>query len=65
LEWIIGQVRDHLEELLTGGGFADVLPGVDARAITDNAESIRTLMTDCVPQGYVRVEGVGLTRTDP
>jgi hypothetical protein len=63
LDWIIGQVRDHLGELLTGGGFADVLPGVDAPAITDNAEKIRALMTDCVPPGYVRVKGVGLRRT--
>jgi hypothetical protein len=64
LDWFISQVRDHLDELLTTAGFAEVLPGVDLRAVTDNAERIRKAMVDCVPDGFVRVPGLGLQRTE-
>jgi len=64
LDWFISQVRDHLDELLTTAGFAEVLPGVDLRAVTDNAEKIRKAMVDCVPDGFVRVPGLGLQRTE-
>ncbi len=60
LDWIVGQLRDHLDSLLTEAGFAEILPAVDQQAVTDNAEQIRKAMEDCVPEGYVRVPGVGL-----
>jgi hypothetical protein len=62
LEWIVTQVRDNLVELLTAAGFADVLADVDAEAVAGGAERIRKAMVDCVPDDYVRVEGVGLQR---
>jgi hypothetical protein len=60
LDWIVRQLRDHLGALLTDAGFAEILPAVDQQAITDNAERIRQAMENCVPEGYVRVPGIGL-----
>ena len=60
LDWIVGQLRDHLGSLLTQAGFAELLAEVDEQAVTANAERIRKAMEDCVPEGYVRVPGVGL-----
>jgi hypothetical protein len=62
LDWFVAQLRDHLGQLLTAGGFAELLPSVDLRAVTDSAEMIRKMMVDCVPDGFVRVPGVGLQR---
>jgi hypothetical protein len=62
LEWIIGQLRDHLNELLTEAGFADVLPRVDPGAVAAQTETIRQMLIDCVPEGYVRVSGKPLQR---
>jgi hypothetical protein len=60
LAWYVAQLRDHLEELLVTAGFADALAGVDVAAVSDGAERVREAMIDCVPEGYVRVPGVGL-----
>lgn len=62
LEWFVGQLRDHLPELLTDAGYAGILPGVDAGAVSAGADRIREAMISCVPAGYVRVKGVGLQR---
>jgi hypothetical protein len=62
LDWFVAQLRDHLEELLTAAGLTQLLPAVDVAAVTEKAEGIRRLMEDCVPEGYVRVPGVGLQR---
>jgi hypothetical protein len=64
LDWIVAQVRDHLADLLTAAGFADVLAGADIGAAAGSAEKVRKAMVDCVPDGYVRVEGVGLQRVE-
>jgi hypothetical protein len=60
LTWYISQLRDHLGEWLAEAGFARVLTGVDLDAVTDHAEDVRKAMEACVPDGYVRVPGVGL-----
>ena len=62
LGWFVGQLRDHLGELLTTAGFAEVLAVVDLGAVADNVDNIRKSMADCLPDGYVRVPGVGLQR---
>jgi hypothetical protein len=62
LNWIVGELRDHLEELLTRAGYTEILPAIDIQAVTDNAEKVRQAMEECVPDGYVRVAGVGLQR---
>lgn len=62
LDWFVAQVRDHLGELLAEGGFEDTLAKVDLAAVSDHAEQIRTMMIDCVPEGYARVPGVGLQK---
>jgi hypothetical protein len=64
LDWLVTQIRDHLGPLLTDAGFADMVPDLDLSAVTANAERIRKLMTDCLPEGYVRVPGVGLQRVE-
>jgi hypothetical protein len=64
LDWFVRQMRDHLEELLTAAGFAEILPDIDLSAVSDSAEQLRAAMIACVPDGYVRVPGVGLQRTD-
>ena len=60
LAWLVWPLRDHLAELLADAGFARVVADLDLQAISDHAEDIRTAMQDCVPDGYVRVPGVGL-----
>jgi len=64
LAWFIAAIRDHLEEMLATAGFGEVVPGVDAQAVAENAETIRKMMVDCVPPGYVRAPGAGLRRAD-
>lgn len=63
LAWFVSQLRDHLAELLDEAGFARVLAGVDLDAVTKHADDIRKAMEDCVPNGYVRVPGLGLRRS--
>jgi hypothetical protein len=60
LEWFVAQIRDHLDELLVTAGFANALANVDVAAVSGGAERVRKAMIDCVPDGYVRVPGVGL-----
>ena len=62
LTWFVSQLRDHLAELLDEAGFARVLSDVDLDDVTAHAEDIRKAMEACVPDGYVRVPGVGLRR---
>jgi hypothetical protein len=62
LEWFVGQLRDHLAELLTKAGFAGTLRDVDVDAVAGCAEHVRNAMIECVPEGYVRVPGLGLQR---
>jgi hypothetical protein len=62
LDFYVTQVRDHLGELLNKGGFEATLAGVDLGAVAAHAEDIRTMMIDCVPEGYNRVLGVGLQK---
>jgi hypothetical protein len=64
LDWFVRQIRDHLEDLLTAAGFAAILPEIDVGTVSGRAERIRTAMIDCVPDGYVRLPGVGLQRTE-
>ena len=63
LTWFVSQLRDHLGELLAEAGYARVLSDVDLDAVTDHGEDIRKAMEACVPDGYIRVPGVGLRRT--
>ena len=62
LAWFVSQLRDHLTELLTEAGFAQVLTDLDPGAIADHAGDIRGAMEACTPEGYVRMPGVGLQR---
>jgi hypothetical protein len=63
LSWFVSQLRDHLAELLAEAGFARVLSEVDIDAVTGHAGDIRKAMEVVVPEGYVRVPGVGLQRS--
>ena len=63
LAWYVLQLSDHLTDLLTEAGFAPVLANVDPVAVADHAGDIRKAMEACVPDGYVRVPGVGLRRS--
>jgi hypothetical protein len=62
LVWYIAQIRDHLPEWLTKSGFADVVPTVDMKAVVDNIDKVEEAMRNCVPDGFVRVPGVGIQR---
>ena len=62
LDFYVAQLRDHLGELLTDAGYESVAADVDLRAVSEDAERIRDAMIECVPDGYVRVPGVGLQR---
>lgn len=60
LTWYVSQIRDRLPELLTEAGFAGVLPSVQLGVVSEHADEITKAMEACVPEGYVRVPGVGL-----
>jgi hypothetical protein len=62
LAWYVLQLSDHLTDLLTEAGFTPILANVDPVAVADHAGDIRKAMEACVPDGYVRVPGVGLRR---
>jgi len=62
LAWFVAQVRDNLAELLTTAGFGDLAGVVDTEAVAANAATIRKMMEDCVPPGFVRSPGIGLRR---
>ena len=62
LDFYVSQVRDHLSEMLTQGGFEQTLAAVDVSAVSEHADEIRRMMIDCVPEGYTRVPGVGLQK---
>ena len=62
LVWYIAQIRDHLPEWLTKSGFADVVPSVDMDEVVRNIDKVDQAMRTCVPEGFVRVPGVGIQR---
>jgi hypothetical protein len=63
LAWIVAELRDDLEPLITTAGYAEILPGLDVPAVTANVDRVRQAMEVCVPEGFARVPGVGLQRT--
>ncbi|GEM_PF-1345729 len=62
LAWYVDQVRNHLAELLKRAGFSHVVPTVDFDEIARHADKLGKAMEACVPDGFVRVPGVGLQR---
>ena len=62
LAWYVAQVRDNLGPLLTEAGYGDLVPRVDLEEISAHAGEIEKAMKDCVPEGYIRMPGVGLQR---
>ncbi len=62
LAWFVSQISDNLEELLSAAGFGELVAVVDTKAVADKAGTIRKMMVDCVPPGYVRTPGMGLRR---
>jgi hypothetical protein len=62
LAWYIAQIRDHLPEWLEKSGFADVVPAVDMKEVGANIDKVEKAMRDCVPEGFVRVPGIGIQR---
>jgi hypothetical protein len=62
LEWYLTQIRDDLPGWLRRSGYADVVPTVDMTAVVANLPKIREAMYTCVPEGFVRVPGIGLQR---
>ena len=65
LAWYISQIRDHLPEWLEKSGFADVVPTVDMNEVVRNIDNVEKAMRDCVPEGFVRVPGIGIQRVSP
>jgi hypothetical protein len=62
LAWYIAQIRDHLPEWLEKSGFADVIPAIDMKEVAGNIDKVEKAMRDCVPEGFVRVPGIGIQR---
>ena len=60
LAWYVAQVRDHLPEWLERAGFGSLITTIDFDEVSRNAHVLEEAMIDCVPEGYVRVPGVGL-----
>jgi hypothetical protein len=64
LAWYVSQIRDHLPEWLENAGFGDVLPSIDVKAVSLNADRLIGAMNACVPAGFLRVPGIGLQRSE-
>ena len=64
LAWYVAQVRDHLAEWLERAGFGSLLSTIDLDEVSRNAHKLEDAMIACVPEGYVRVPGVGLQRVE-
>ncbi len=64
LSWFVAQVRDHMGEWLERSGFGSVLDAVDLDQVSRNSQLVADAMTARVPEGYVRVRGVGLRRLE-
>jgi hypothetical protein len=64
LEWYLAQIRDDLPEWLTRSGHAEVIPTIDFAVVSANVDQLRQAMTDCLPDGFERVPGVGLRRVE-
>jgi len=62
LAWYISQIRDELPEWLRRSGFADVVPSLDMTEVVANLPRVSHAMQTCIPEGFVRVPGVGLQR---
>src|SRR5579862_3236083 len=62
LAWYMSQIRDHLPGWLTRAGFAEVIPTLDMTAVLANLPKVSHAMETCIPEGFVRVPGVGLQR---
>ena len=62
--WYVAQIRDHLPEWLENAGFGDVLPSIDVKAVSLNADRLIGAMNACVPAGFLRVPGIGLQRSE-
>jgi hypothetical protein len=62
LDWYIAQIRDNLGPLLDQAGFGKVAERADLAAVSEHAGDIKRAMEECVPEGYVRLAGVGLQR---
>jgi hypothetical protein len=60
LAWYVAQVRDHLPEWLERAGFGSLIATVDFDEVSRNSHVLEEAMIACVPEGYVRVPGVGL-----
>lgn len=51
-------------EWLERSGFGSVLDAVDLDQVSRNSQLVADAMTARVPEGYVRVRGVGLRRLE-
>jgi hypothetical protein len=64
LEWYLAQIGGNLTALLTDGGYGDIVPTVDMAAVSASMDQLRGAMHECVPDGFIRVPGVGLQRRE-
>lgn len=63
LAWYMGQLREHLGDMLVAGGYAGLLDRVDLAQVASEVGRIEQAMIDVVPDdGYVREPGIGLQR---
>jgi hypothetical protein len=62
LAWYVAQIRDHLPEWLERAGFGSLITTVDFDEVSRNAHVLDEAMIACVPEGYVRMPGIGLQR---
>jgi hypothetical protein len=62
LAWYIAQIRDNLGPLLTEAGYGELVGKVDLAAVSEHAGDLQKAMEECVPEGYIRMAGVGLQR---
>jgi hypothetical protein len=64
LAWYVAQIRDHLAERLDEAGFQSVLASIDLDEVSQHADEVSEAMTVLVPDGCVRVPGIGLQRLE-
>jgi hypothetical protein len=64
LAWWMARLATDLPEWMEESGFGDYIAAIDFEVVRANLDSLNDAMLACVPEGWVRVPGFGLRRTD-
>jgi hypothetical protein len=62
LDWCVAQLTGDFGSILRDAGLVEFAPTVDQESLRAGIGELRRAMEDCLPEGFVRVDGIGLQR---